>query len=53
MAHILPPFRADHVGSFLRTEKVINARNLFNKNLLSKEELTKVEDEEIALLVEA
>jgi len=53
MAHILPPFRADHVGSFLRTEKVINARNLFNKNLLPKEELTKVEDEEIALLVEA
>ena len=53
MAHILPPFRADHVGSFLRTEKIANARNLFNKNLISKEELTKIEDEEIALLVEA
>lgn len=52
MAHILPPFRADHVGSFLRTEKIANARNLFNKNLISKEELTKIEDEEIALLVE-
>lgn len=53
MAHILPPFRADHVGSFLRTEKIANARNLFNKNLISKEVLTKIEDEEIALLVEA
>ena len=53
MAHILPPFRADHVGSFFFFFLVINARNLFNKNLLSKEELTKVEDEEIALLVEA
>ena len=53
MAHILPPFRADHVGSFLRTEKIANARNLFNKKLISKEELTKIEDEEIALLVEA
>lgn len=51
MAHILPPFRADHVGSFLRTEKISNARNLFAKNLISKEELTSIEDEEIKNLI--
>lgn len=53
MAHILPPFRADHVGSFLRTEKIFNARNLFAKNLISKDELTRIEDEEIAKLIAA
>lgn len=36
-----------------KNRKIANARNLFNKNLISKEELTKIEDEEIALLVEA
>ncbi len=53
MAHILPPFRADHVGSFLRTEKIFNARNLFAKDLISKDELTKIEDEEIGKLIAA
>lgn len=47
-----PPYRADHVGSFLRTPAITYSRNLFNKGLLSKEELTKVEDEEISKLVE-
>lgn len=51
MAHIHPPFRADHVGSFLRTENIFNARNLFAKNLISKEDLTRIEDEEIQKLV--
>ncbi|MGN0916039.1 MAG: 5-methyltetrahydropteroyltriglutamate--homocysteine S-methyltransferase [Succinivibrio sp.] len=52
MAHILPPFRADHVGSFLRSEKITSSRNLYSKNLISKEDLTKIEDEEIVRLVE-
>ena len=51
MAHILPPFRADHVGSFLRSEKIEISRSLFNKKIISKEELTRVEDDEIAHLV--
>lgn len=51
MAHINPPFRADHVGSFLRTAAVTNARNMFQKGMISKEELTKVEDAEITKLV--
>ncbi|MGN1281202.1 MAG: 5-methyltetrahydropteroyltriglutamate--homocysteine S-methyltransferase, partial [Succinivibrio sp.] len=52
MSHILPPFRADHVGSFLRSEKITSARNLYSKNLISKEDLTKIEDDQIARLVE-
>jgi|GEM_PF-1783188 len=36
MAHILPPFRADNEGPFLRTNKIINARNLFNKTCYQK-----------------
>ena len=52
MAHILPPFRADHVGSFLRTDAVANARAMFHKGLISRDDLTRVEDEEIAKLVQ-
>lgn len=52
MAHILPPFRADHVGSFLRPTALANARAMFHKGLISKEELTRIEDEEISKLVE-
>lgn len=52
MAHILPPFRADHVGSFLRTDAVANARAMFHKGLISRDGLTRVEDEEIAKLVQ-
>jgi 5-methyltetrahydropteroyltriglutamate--homocysteine methyltransferase len=51
MAHILPPFRADHVGSFLRTDAVASARAMFHKGLISRDDLTKIEDEEIAKLV--
>lgn len=52
MAHILPPFRADHVGSFLRTDAVANARAMFHKGLISRDGLTRVEDGEIAKLVQ-
>lgn len=51
MKNLLPPFRADHVGSFLRTEKITNARLMFLKKFISKEELTSIEDEEITKLV--
>lgn len=53
MAKLFPPYRADHVGSFLRTEKIFNARAMYSKKLISREELTAIEDEEIAHLVEA
>ncbi|HTY66741.1 MAG TPA: 5-methyltetrahydropteroyltriglutamate--homocysteine S-methyltransferase [Alphaproteobacteria bacterium] len=42
-----PPFRADHVGSLLRPKKLREARDAFQKNALSRAELTKVEDESI------
>lgn len=51
MKNLFPPFRADHVGSFLRTDKITNARTMALKKLISKEDLTKIEDEEITKLV--
>ena len=32
MAHINPPYRADHVGSFLRPSKIVNARRFYRKS---------------------
>ena len=51
MAHINPPYRADHVGSFLRPSKIVNARRFFQDGKIGKEELTQIEDEEISALV--
>ena len=42
-----PPFRADHVGSLLRPQKLRDARDAFARKTLSREELTRVEDETI------
>ncbi|MBI1775820.1 MAG: 5-methyltetrahydropteroyltriglutamate--homocysteine S-methyltransferase [Proteobacteria bacterium] len=42
-----PPFRADHVGSLLRPQKLRDAREAFDRGALSRAELTKVEDEAI------
>lgn len=51
MAHLHPPFRADHVGSFLRPAALSSARNLFKKSVITYQELEKVEDEEITKLI--
>ena len=45
------PFRADHVGSLLRTEKVNKNRLLWKQGKLPAEDLRAVEDEEIAKTV--
>ena len=42
------PFRADHVGSLLRTQKVRKNRLKWKKGELSAEELRQIEDEAIA-----
>jgi 5-methyltetrahydropteroyltriglutamate--homocysteine methyltransferase len=42
------PFRADHVGSLLRPEKVIENRKLWKEGKLSAEALREIEDEAIA-----
>ena len=46
-----PPFRADHVGSFLRPKYLLDAREQAAKGSLSREELRKVEDKAIAEIV--
>lgn len=45
------PFHYDYVGSFLRPEKLKTAREKYEKNLITKEELTHIEDECILELV--
>lgn len=47
----LAPFRADHVGSFLRPQRLKDARKKFNEGKISQEELTRTEDEEILKLI--
>lgn len=47
-----PPFRAEIVGSFLRTQSTKDARIKFQSGEISEEDLHKTEDEEIRKLVE-
>ena len=46
------PFRLDHVGSFLRPERLKEARANFSAGEITAEELERVENEEIIALVE-
>ena len=46
------PFRLDHVGSFLRPERLKEARAKFNDGEITAEELEHVENEEIIALIE-
>ena len=46
------PFRLDHVGSFLRPERLKEARAKFNDGEITVEELERVENEEIIALIE-
>ena len=46
------PFRLDHVGSFLRPERLKEAREKFSAGEITAEELERVENEEIIALVE-
>lgn len=52
MSKVNPPFRADHVGSFLRPPEVLEARERFKKNEISADELRATEDSAIAQMVE-
>ena len=51
MPQVNPPFRADVVGSFLRPKALLEARRGFEAGTITREELTKLEDELIADLV--
>lgn len=46
------PFKADHVGSLLRPERIHNARKAYNDKEISHDELFKIETEEIEKIVE-
>jgi 5-methyltetrahydropteroyltriglutamate--homocysteine methyltransferase len=46
-----PPFRADHVGSFLRPSYLLQAREQFAKKQISAEQLRAVEDKAITEIV--
>lgn len=46
------PFRADHVGSLLRPERIHQARKNFQEGTVSKEELHQIETEEIKRIVD-
>ncbi len=46
-----PPFRADHVGSFLRPQRLLEARERKAKGEISPEQLRDVEDDAIAEIV--
>lgn len=47
-----PPFKADHVGSLLRPERLLQARQAYKEGKISKAELRTVENEEIARVVD-
>ena len=46
-----PPFRADHVGSFLRPKALIDARSQFQAGDIDAAALRRVEDEAIRDIV--
>ena len=46
-----PPFRADHVGSLLRTPELLAARDKFAKGEISETDLRRSEDEAIKVAV--
>jgi 5-methyltetrahydropteroyltriglutamate--homocysteine methyltransferase len=46
-----PPYRAEHIGSLLRPQNLIDARDAFDAGKLSREELTETENAAIADVV--
>lgn len=51
MSKINPPFRADHVGSLLRPKGLLEARERYQNNEISKEALRQIEDQHIREVV--
>ncbi len=51
MSKLQTPFRYDFVGSFLRPEKLKEARNQFDNGSIGYDQLKKVEDESITELI--
>ena len=51
MSKINPPFRSDHVGSLLRPEALLKARQRYQDKEISKEDLREIEDQHICGVV--
>jgi 5-methyltetrahydropteroyltriglutamate--homocysteine methyltransferase len=51
MPRSTPPFRADHVGSLLRPERLLQAREDFAAERISADELKQIEDDSIREVV--
>jgi 5-methyltetrahydropteroyltriglutamate--homocysteine methyltransferase len=51
MAHLTPPFRADHVGSLLRSKSLQDARAKREKGAISGDQLKEIEDREIEKII--
>jgi 5-methyltetrahydropteroyltriglutamate--homocysteine methyltransferase len=51
MQRVKPPFRADHVGSLLRTAPLKEAREKRARGKISADELTEIEDREIESVI--
>jgi 5-methyltetrahydropteroyltriglutamate--homocysteine methyltransferase len=51
MRRTKPPFRADHVGSLLRSARLKEARGRHERGDIGREALTAIEDEEIVKLI--
>src|SRR5215475_3983557 len=51
MAHLTPPFRADHVGSLLRSKPLQDARAKREQGAISGDQLKEVEDHEIEKII--
>lgn len=49
--HRNPPFRAEHLGSLLRPKELLQAHLALEKNELSQEKVTKIEDESVNAIV--
>lgn len=52
LVRTIPPFRADHVGSFLRPQRLKEARKSFSNQEITQTELRAIENAEIIQLVE-
>lgn len=50
--HLLPPFRADHIGSLKRPIKLLEKRKAFDTKQCTHEELAEVEDQAISAIVQ-
>ena len=47
-----PPFKAEHVGSYLRPQALLEKRKLFEENKCSPDDLKAAEDEAIKHVVQ-